>query len=136
MRALTFPSRAGVALTAVALLAVACIGTSSSHQPIAQQELASRLGRADAPLVLDVRSVEEYRLGHVSSAINIPYQQIGARLNELTTSRDRDIVVYCESGPRAEAAEARLRQAGFERVYHLDGDMAGWRRSRLPTEAP
>ncbi|MDH3290542.1 MAG: rhodanese-like domain-containing protein [Gemmatimonadota bacterium] len=136
MRTLTFPSRAGVALTAGALFAVACIGSSSSHQPIAQQELASRLGRADAPLILDVRSVEEYRLGHISSAINIPYQQIGARLNELAASRDRDIVVYCESGPRTETVEARLRQAGFERVYHLDGDMAGWRRSRLPTEAP
>ncbi len=136
MRILTFARCARAVLTTGALLAVACVGTSSSHQPIAQQELASRLGRADAPLILDVRSVEEYRLGHVSSAINIPYQQIGARLNELTPSRDRDIVVYCESGPRAETAEARLRQAGFGRVYHLDGDMAGWRRSRLPTEAP
>lgn len=136
MHLLTFPNCARAALAAMGLLAIACIGTPSSHRPMAQQELASRLGRPDAPLVLDVRSVEEFRSGHVAGAVNIPYQQLGARLAELGSSRDRDIVVYCESGPRAENAEVRLRQAGFERVYHLDGDMAGWRRSRLPMEAP
>ncbi len=136
MHLLKLPNRPPAGIASLALLTLACIGTPSSHQPIAQQELVSRLGRPDAPLVLDVRSVEEFRSGHVAGAVNIPYQQLGARLAELDGSRDRDIVVYCESGPRAETAEARLRQDGFERVYHLDGDMAGWRRSRLPMDTP
>lgn len=136
MHLLKLPNRPRAGVATLALVTVACIGTPSTHQPMAQQELASRLARPGAPLVLDVRSAEEYRAGHVAGAINIPYLQIGARLNELNASRDRDIVVYCESGPRAETAEARLRQAGFDRVFHLDGDMAGWRRNRLPMEAP
>jgi len=59
---------------------------------------------------------------------------VGARIRELGEPNGRDVVVYCEAGPRAERAEAALKQAGFEQVYHLVGDMAAWRRNRLPVE--
>ena len=42
--------------------------------------------------------------------------------------------VYCEGGPRTEYAESVLKQAGFEPIYHLEGDMGAWRMSRLPVE--
>jgi rhodanese-related sulfurtransferase len=93
-----------------------------------------RLRSEQAPLVLDVRTSDEFVRGHVPGAVNIPYMQVGARLPELGQPNGRDVVVYCESGPRTEHAEASLKQAGFERVYHLEGDMAAWRRNRLPLE--
>lgn len=103
---------------------------------MSQTTLVDRLDDADAPLVLDVRTEGEFQRGHIPGAINIPYQQVGFRLGELGEKNGRDVVVYCEAGPRSQRAEETLRQAGFERVYHLEGDMAAWRRSGLPVELP
>ena len=83
-------------------------------------------------MVLDVRSPDEYRSGHVPGAINIPHRQVGARLDELAGAKERGLVVYCEGGQRTEYAESVLRQAGFSNVRHLQGDMGAWRQRRLP----
>ena len=88
-------------------------------------------GRSDAPLVLDVRSPEEFASGHVPGARNVAYDEVATRLAELGPARE--VVVYCERGPRAAKAAAVLASAGFE-VRHLTGDMSGWREQGLPVE--
>jgi rhodanese-related sulfurtransferase len=96
-------------------------------------QLLDRLGQADC-VVLDVRSAREYRSGHVAGALHIPHGSVGARLDELQPHKDREIVVYCEAGVRARIAQSALTKAGFERVYHLTGDMAAWRRDNHTVE--
>jgi len=125
-----------IAVLLSVLIAIGCSGSETSNGLITQSVLLERLDDGDAPLVLDVRTSGEYERGHVPGAVNIPYQQVGARLSELGEVNGRDIVVYCEAGPRAQRAEATLRAAGFERLYHLEGDMAAWRRSQMPVEMP
>lgn len=115
-------------LTGCALsLALGCAGGVES-EPITPQEL---LARGDAPLVLDVRSDEEFARGHVPGAVNVPYDQVAARIDEL--GAPREVVVYCERGPRASKAAAVLSGVGFA-VKHLAGDMSGWREAGLPIE--
>lgn len=97
-------------------------------------ELASRIARGEAPVVLDVRSAEEYASGHVPGARNVPVDELAARLAELGSAREAEVVVYCERGGRAERARKLLREAGFSDVRHLEGDMSGWRSDRLPCE--
>lgn len=92
------------------------------------------IGRPDAPLILDVRSSREFRSGHVPGAMNIEYRRVASHLPALEPHKERGVIVYCERGPRAYSAERVLLDAGFERVYHLTGDMASWRRSGLPVE--
>lgn len=94
-------------------------------------ELVGRLERNDC-LVLDVRSADEYSSGHIPGARNVPHHQVARRLEELKSYRDKDIAVCCEVGLRAHMARKVLAKAGFEHVYHLTGDMAGWRREGLP----
>jgi len=122
------------AMLVAATLTTACIGEDNTQQTIGASTLMQELQTSAAPVVLDVRSPEEYHSGHVPGAINIPHRQVGARLGELTAAKERGIVVYCEGGPRAEYAEQVLKNAGFEKVYHLEGDMAAWRMNRLPME--
>jgi rhodanese-related sulfurtransferase len=122
------------AALALTLVTAACIGETSEHATITPAELMNRLNSERPPVVLDVRSPDEYRMGHVPGAINIPHRQVGARLDELGAAKQRGLVVYCEGGPRTEYAESVLRQAGFEQVYHLEGDMGAWRMSRMPVE--
>jgi rhodanese-related sulfurtransferase len=97
------------------------------------EELVGRLASGDAPLVLDVRTPEEFAAGRVPGAVNIPHTELAARLGELDVASGAEVVVYCESGRRAADAEATLRGAGFT-VRHLEGDMRAWRADERPCE--
>jgi phage shock protein E len=101
---------------------------------VSNEQVAAWIGQADAPLFLDVRSVEEFETGHIEGAVNIPHDQVASRIDELVPQRDSAIVVYCERGGRAAAAAAILEAEQFTSVQHMDGDMAGWRAAGLPTE--
>lgn len=83
--------------------------------------------RAEGRLLLDVRTPEEYAAGHVPGATLIPLQELDGRRDEIAAWRERGVVVYCESGGRAERAAGQLREAGFEDVVLLDGSMRRWR---------
>ncbi|MBW2448191.1 MAG: rhodanese-like domain-containing protein [Deltaproteobacteria bacterium] len=87
-----------------------------------------------APLVLDVRTPDEFAAGHVPGATNIPFDEIATHLAEVEPYRDRGVVVYCERGRRAGAAERELRAAGFGDVRQIEGHMSAWRASNLPVE--
>lgn len=94
---------------------------------ISQADLMQRIKSNHAGLILDVRSPQEYAEGHVPGAINIPHNQIGSRLAEIGSHKDKDIILYCEIGGRASAAANTLQAAGFNKLLHLEGDMKGWR---------
>ncbi len=118
----------------LALLASACGATEADPNSITQEELLGRLNGDDVPIVLDVRSEFEYRMGHVPGAYNLEDRQVPYRIEELKQLKDREIVVYCEVGPRARWVEGYLRQEGFSDVKHLVGDFSAWKRAGHPVE--
>ncbi len=121
------------AALAVLASAVACAGDDASL--IGQEALLARLAAQDAELVvLDVRTGAEFAEGHVPGARNISHEEVGARLSELAGARDKDLVIYCHSGRRTGIAIETLRQAGFTRLLHLDGDFRGWTAAGRPVE--
>jgi len=124
---------AGLAALTLAL-ALGC--TDAASEPtITADQLAARIAAGEAPLVLDVRTPEEFATGRVPGAVNIPHTELSARLDELgPDARERGVVVYCQSGARAAVAEDILRGAGFPDVRHLEGDMAAWRSEQRPCE--
>ena len=81
-----------------------------------------------------VRSPREFATGHIPGAYNLEDSQVPYRLEELMQLKDREIVVYCEVGPRARWVEVLLKQEGFTNVKHLLGDFSGWRRNGNPIE--
>ena len=127
-----------VALIRSVVLGVVLLTASvQAEEPakVTQSALLERIQKKDASLiVLDVRSAEEFAAGHVPGAINIPYTHLPARISSMPSPTDKDVVVYCEIGVRAEKAAASLRDNGFTRLMHLDGDMKQWREARRPME--
>ena len=75
--------------------------------------------------VVDVRTPEEFRAGAYPGAVNIPVQELQARLREVP--RDQAVVLYCKSGVRSASAAEILRRAGFSDVLNAGGlgDMPG-----------
>lgn len=99
-------------------------------EPVPAAELLARV-RDGLVTVLDVRPSEEYAQGHVAGALNIPLDQLQARLQDLPP--DREIVAYCR-GPwcvLAFEAVARLREAGFSARRLRDG-WPEWQQAELP----
>lgn len=74
--------------------------------------------------LIDVRSGYEFRQGHVPNAINIPLDDLGLRMNEI--SHDRPIIVICASGNRSQIATRQLQQAGYQSVYNFQGGTMVW----------
>ncbi len=120
-------------LLVFSILLASCSGAETpTVTELAQQEFVSN--PPGGALVLDVRTPAEYAASHVPGAMNIPHDELAARLSDLDSDLDRPIVVYCKSGRRAEMAATVLVGAGYTGIHHLVGDMDGWLANDRPTE--
>ena len=102
-------------------------------EPVSRKELAQRL-KAKSAIVLDVRPEDEFALGHVPGALNIPINELKRRLVELP--KDQEIVAYCR-GPYCVfsfEAVALLRKRGFL-VRRLEDGFPEWKAAGLATES-
>jgi len=113
---------------------IACNGESIDIILISQEELVSQVQTEKSFLLLDVRSPKEYDAGHIPGAINIDFKELKDRIDEIDSFKKSQVVVYCERGIRAKVAEAVLQEAGFQSIFHLEGDMSAWRKNSLPIE--
>lgn len=89
-------------------------------ESISRKELLHRLNKGNI-ILLDVRPFEEFRYGHISGAISIPFDELGERLSEL--SKNLDVVAYCR-GPYcilSVNAMKMLRLHGFKATCLEDG---------------
>ncbi len=87
--------------------------------PEAAKQLVS-----EGALLLDVRSTSEFGSGHLPGALNVPLSDLTGRLAELG-SKERPIIIYCQSGMRSAAAAGMLKHQGFSKVSNL-GAMSRW----------
>ena len=112
---------------------VAYFRARDAMEPVSRAELTERL-RDGLVTVLDVRSESEFRLGHLPSALNIPWPELEHRLEELPL--DREVVAYCR-GPYCVLsfeAVAALRARGYT-VHRLEDGFPEWKAAGLPVEA-
>ncbi|MDR3580131.1 MAG: rhodanese-like domain-containing protein [Oryzomonas sp.] len=98
------------------------------------QELVKRMKAKKSPTVVDVRTIFEFRKGHIPGVIHAPTWRILLRLDHIPSDRNAELVVTCELGPRALIAKGLLMAFGYRNVVLLAGQMAGWRKAGLPLE--
>ncbi len=127
--------RFAIAIVVGAIVATAAFaedpepGTAPS---ISAAALHARRQLGTAPIVIDVRTPEEYASGHIPGAVNVPFDQVAQRIAEVDGSHG--VVLYCMVGPRARKGESALLAAGYEKVFHLEGGLAAWQATGLPVE--
>lgn len=99
-------------------------------EPVTRKQLL-KLIRQGAVTVLDVRPPDEFALGHLPGAVNIPLRALKERLPEINS--DREIVAYCrgEYCVLSFEAVALLRARGFK-VRRLEEGLPEWRAAGLP----
>ena len=105
--------------------AAACSAEVKGAAPeILAAELKRRIDAPGGPLLLDVRTDEEWAIARIEGATRIPLDRLSARLGELDA--EREIVVYCHIGARSAAGAALLLERGFGRVSSLAGGIDSW----------
>jgi ArsR family transcriptional regulator len=101
-----------------------------SLEAVSREDLLER-SRAGAVTILDVRPEDEFALGHLPGALNIPLRELESRLREIDPRQE--IVAYCR-GPYcvlSYEAVAQLRMRGFK-VRRLEDGLPEWRAAGLP----
>ena len=90
---------------------------------------------ADNILVLDVRTPDEYKKGHIKNSLLIDWKK-SERFAEKAKALDasKTVYVYCAAGVRSKAAAEWLRSNGFTHVYELDGGMNKWKEENKPVQ--
>ena len=87
--------------------------------------LAREAQENEGILLLDVRTGEEYRQGHIPGSVLLPLDRIG-EIGGLEPDKTRPLYVYCHSGARSAQACRTLERMGYSRVKNIGG-IASWR---------
>ena len=84
------------------------------------------------PLILDVRTPQEYKAAHIENAKLIPVQVLQSRLKELDIYKNRAVLIYCATGNRSTVASKILIDSGFKEILNLRQDIVDWHRKKYP----
>lgn len=116
-------------LAATTIVVNAC--KESTAQGVAAVEIISVADmeealKADDVQLIDVRSKAEFTNGHIKNAKNIVYQ--GENWDQQVASLDKNkpVYVYCAKGGRSAKCASLLEEAGFTKIFDLDGGVTKW----------
>lgn len=84
-----------------------------------------KLMKKEGTILLDVRTYEEYKKGHIPGAINIPLREIEMENLDSIPDKNADYIIYCESGSRSREATKKLAFLGYKKVYDY-GSIKNW----------
>ncbi|MFC5860783.1 rhodanese-like domain-containing protein [Acidicapsa dinghuensis] len=92
--------------------------------------IAEEMQSQDAPVLLDVRSAQEWAMKHIAGSVNIPLNRLPERIAEIP--QGRRIAVHCAGGYRSSIASSILQRHGVEELVEMAGGLAAWDAARLP----
>jgi len=129
------------------------VGTAPAVDPIRLANLNSlfttlpdgfySIGAADAntalssttpPVVIDVRTADEFKTGYIKGSVNIPINNLLADMTLLPADKSTEILTVCQSGHRGAMAMMALRMLGYTNVKSISKGINGWNAESLPLE--
>ena len=94
-------------------------------------ELTALINRDDA-LVVDLSASNEFEKGHIAGSKSVQPSQFDPESKLLANAKSLPVVMVCRNGQASADAAKRLKKAGFEQVYWLDGGVQAWQQADLP----
>ena len=101
------------------------VETGAEFKELTARE-AKKLIETEKPLILDVRTPNEFYSGYIPSAKLIPLQQLAERISEIEKHKEKPVLIYCRSGNRSVVAAEILIKHGFKNVYHIRHGIRDW----------
>jgi phage shock protein E len=85
-------------------------------------------------VVLDVRTADEFKEGHIDGAKNVDAMGDSFRDQLAGLDRDKTYVLHCASGGRSTRVLKDMKALDFKSVYHMNGGMRGWQEAGKPVK--
>ena len=131
-----FAARHPILSLALAGLTLAIIGNEIANlfrgfKGIQPAGLTALVNRENA-LVVDLRPIGDFEKGHIPGAKNVQMSQFDPESKHLAAAKALPVVLVCKAGQVGGGAAKRLRKAGFEKVFVLDGGIGAWQQAGLP----
>jgi rhodanese-related sulfurtransferase len=103
----------------------------ASYREVTSREAADLI-KKEKPIILDVRTPNEYKLGYLHNSVLIPVQELQSRYKELNDHKDREILLYCATGNRSTVAAKILIDNGFKHIVNMRGGIYDWSKKNYP----
>ncbi|MGI9405650.1 MAG: rhodanese-like domain-containing protein [Hyphomicrobiaceae bacterium] len=124
---------AAVALVAAPLVAFFWQDDETAYADIVHnvsvRQAEQRLKADPKVVVLDIRTLREFRSGHIAGAVNIDFHSRNYRRNLAQLDAGKTYLLYCERGVRSYRSLGILKELGFRDILHMKGGMSAWRRA-------
>jgi rhodanese-related sulfurtransferase len=101
------------------------------YKALRPAELTSLINRENA-LVVDLSAINDFEKGHIAGSKNVQPSQFDPESKLVASAKSLPVVLVCRTGQASASAAKRLKKAGFEQVYWLDGGIAAWQQADLP----
>lgn len=119
----------GVLMILLSLIAVSCQGNDGEEaktddlefKVITSEEAKKMMDTKEDILILDVRTEEEYKEGHLKGAVLIPVTELAERATAELADKNQTILVYCRSGNRSRQASELLVDLGYTNIFDMGG---------------
>ena len=118
---------------ALLTLLVACAPVERGGD-LSVEAVHAMLSSDTSTMLVDVRTAEEYRAGHLRNCTLMDFYQADVRARLRALPRDRSIVLYCRSGRRSADAKRYMDSLGYTRVYNMLGGIVAWQQHNYPLE--
>jgi rhodanese-related sulfurtransferase len=122
------------------LIAVALSSGFFLLLPVVQGATATGISPAEAVqcmnrekgVVIDVCSATEFAESHIKGALNVPLDELEARLDKAVKNKSTPLILVCSAGARSKRAQAMAQKLGYEKVHSLHGGLKAWKDANLP----
>lgn len=95
----------------------------SNIRYVSMDEIHEIMEQNEDYIILDVRTLEEYNLGHIPNAICIPNETIDENVINELPDKNQLILIYCRSGNRSKQATQKLEKLGYTNLVEFGGIM-------------
>ena len=110
------------------LLPVVQGATASGISPTEAVQCINR----DKGVVVDVCSADEFAQSHIKGALNVPLDELEARLDKAVKNKSTPVIMVCAAGARSKRAQAMAKKLGYDKVHSLHGGLKAWKEANLP----
>lgn len=111
----------GLIVSAALLLGGCGAGGQEGYRQVTMEEAVDMMAQEQDYQILDVRTWEEYKQGHIPGAICIPNETIGTEPLPQQPDQNQLILVYCRSGNRSKQASEKLVELGYSNIVEFGG---------------
>ncbi|MGY3568506.1 rhodanese-like domain-containing protein [Vibrio sp. SCSIO 43135] len=116
----------------IALIMSIVKSSTAAYKEITASETTLLMNRENG-VVVDIRSKDEFKKGHITDAVHILPSDIKANnLGSLENHKSDPIIVVCKTGQTAQESANLLAKAGFEKVNLLKNGLVAWNEANLP----